>query len=365
MGKSGFKKLQFPSLHIPFLKRQTLSIGLDIGSHAVKICELAETANGYQLVALGSALLPPDSLEDGALLNPEAVGKVITSLVNNLKIKNKKVAISISGYSVIVKKINLASMTAEALEKHIESEAEQYIPFDIEDVYLDFQDLKTNTASEDRTDVMLVAAKREVVDGYLNMLREAGLQPVVVDVDAFALENAFEANYHLADNVALVDIGASKMNINIISHGTSILARDVVLGSRQLTEQIENLFGVSFAEAEGLKTGEIVSGDKQEELETIFANACAQWVTEVKRAIDFYYSNNPGQTISKIVLSGGGAKIQGLTDFFAKETDIAVEIFNPFQQTAVDNRTIDPDYLKSIAPEMTLAAGLATRPVEV
>jgi type IV pilus assembly protein PilM len=155
------------------------------------------------------------------------------------------------------------------------------------------------------------------------------------------------------------------MNINIISHGTSILARDVVLGSRQLTEQIENLFGVSFAEAEGLKTGEIVSGDKQEELENLFANTCTQWVTEVKRAIDFYYSNHPGQTISKIVLSGGGAKIQGLTDFFAKETDIAVEIFNPFQQTAVDNRTIDPAYLKSIAPEMTLAAGLATRPVEV
>ena len=365
MGKSGFKKLQLPSLHIPFLKRQTLSIGLDIGSHAVKICELAETGNGYQLVALGSALLPPDSLEDGALQDPAAVGKVISSLINNLKIKNKKVAISISGYSVIVKKINLAVMTEEELEKHIESEAEQYIPFDIEDVYLDFQDLKTNTATEARTDVMLVAAKRDVVDGYLNMLRAAGLQPVVVDVDAFALENAFEANFGMTDNVALVDIGASKMNINIISHGSSILARDVVLGSRQLTEQIENLFGIGFAEAEALKTGEALAKDKQAELEVLFANTCSQWVTEVKRAIDFYYSNHPDETISKIVLSGGGAKIQGLTEFFAKETDIPVEIFNPFKQTAVDSRTIDPAYLKSIAPEMTLAAGLATRPVEV
>lgn len=365
MGKSGFKKLQLPSLHLPFLKRQTLSIGLDIGSHAVKICELAETGNGYQLVALGSALLPPDSLEDGALQDPAAVAKVITSLVNNLKIKNKKVAISISGYSVIVKKINLAVMTEEELEKHIESEAEQYIPFDIEDVYLDFQDLKTNTANEDRTDVMLVAAKREVVDGYLNMLRTAGLQPVVVDVDAFALENAFEANFGMADNVVLVDIGASKMNINIISNGASILARDVVLGCRQLTEQIENLFGVSFEEAEAIKTGEIVAKEKREELEGLFANTCGQWVTEVKRAIDFYYSNHPDETISKIVLSGGGAKIQGLPEFFKKETDIPVEIFNPFKQAVVDTRTIDPAYLKNIAPEMTLAAGLATRPVEV
>ncbi|MFA7384431.1 MAG: type IV pilus assembly protein PilM [Desulfurivibrionaceae bacterium] len=365
MGKSVFEKFQLPSLRLPFLKRQTISIGLDIGSHAVKICELAETGTGYKLVALGSALLPPDSLEDGALQDPEAVGKVITSLVNNLKIKNKKVAISISGYSVIVKKINLTPMSEEALEKHIESEAEQYIPFDIEDVYLDFQDLKTNAATDDRMDVMLVAAKREVVDGYLNMLRAAGLQPVVVDVDAFALENAFEANFGLADNVTLVDIGASKMNINIISQGSSILARDVVLGSRQLTEQIQNLFGISFAEAEGLKTGEFAPKEKQQELETLFANTCSQWVTEVKRAIDFYYSNHPDETISKIILSGGGAKIQGLIEFFEKETGIAVEIFNPFKQTAVDSSTIDPSYLKSIAPEMALAAGLATRPVEV
>ncbi|HIJ89281.1 MAG: pilus assembly protein PilM [Desulfobulbaceae bacterium] len=365
MGKTGFKKLQLPSLHLPFLKRQTLSIGLDIGSHAVKICELAESGQGYQLVALGSALLPPDSLEDGALQNPEAVARVITSLISNLKIKNKKVAISISGYSVIVKKINLAVMSEEALEKHIESEAEQYIPFDIEDVYLDFQDLKTNTTAEDRTDVMLVAAKRDVVDGYLNMLRGVGLQPVVVDVDAFALENAFEANFGMEDNVALVDIGASKMNINIISHGASILARDVVLGSRQLTEQIENLFGVSFEEAEALKTGEIASKEKQKELETLFANTCNQWVTEVKRAIDFYYSNHPDETITKIVLSGGGANIQGLTEFFEKETDIPVEMFNPFTQAEVDSRAIDPSYLKRIASEMTLAAGLATRPVEV
>jgi type IV pilus assembly protein PilM len=365
MGKSGFKKISLPSFNLPFLKRQTLSLGLDIGSHSVKICELAESGNGYRLVALGSALLPPDSLEDGALQDPGAVGKVIMSLISNLKIKHKKVAISISGYSVIVKKINLAVMREDELAKHIESEAEQYIPFDISDVYLDFQDLATNTSSEDRTDVMLVAAKRDVVDGYLNMLRAAGLQPVVVDVDAFALENAFGANYGLTDNVVLVDIGASKMNINIISHGTSILARDVVLGSRQLTEQIQNLFEISFEEAEALKTGEIVAHENKEELDDLFTNICSQWVTEVKRAIDFYYSSHPDGMIAKIVLSGGGAKIQGLPKFFAKETEIVVELFNPFKRAAVDSRIIDPAYLKSIAPEMTLAAGLATRPVEV
>ncbi len=365
MGKLSLPNFKIPPINLPFLAKQRLSVGLDIGSHAVKICEFAESGAGIKLQALGSALLPPESLEDGALQNPDEVAEVISNLVNNLKIKGKKVAISISGYSVIVKKINLAVMTEEELEKHIEAEAEQYIPFDIDDVYLDFQDLKTNTEAEDRTDVMLVAAKKDVVDGFLGMLESSGLTPVVVDVDAFALENAYEANFGLNENVALVDIGASKMNINIISNGTSILARDVVLGSRQLTEQIQNQFDISFEEAEALKTGQTAADDKQEDLEGLFVNACTQWATEVKRAIDFYYSNHPEDKISKIVLSGGGSKISGLKEFFQKETDISVEIFNPFIKASVDPDIINPAYLKNIAPEMTLAAGLATRPVEV
>lgn len=355
--------LNFPDLSLPFLKRQQLSIGLDIGSHAVKICEMADTGKGLQLISLGSALLPADALEDGALQDPEAVAKTITGLIKNLKIKGKKVAISISGYSVIVKKINLAVMTDEELEAHILSEAEQYIPFDIDDVYIDFYDLKTNTEDEDRTDVMLVAAKKEVIDGYLDMLRSAGLQTVVVDVDAFALENAYDVNFDLNENIALVDIGASKMNINIISHGTSVLARDVVLGSRQLTEQIQNRFDLTFEEAEALKLGKTPAEDKKQALEEIFTDTCTQWITEIKRALDFYYSNHQDEPIAKLVLSGGGAKIKGLAQFFEQETGISVELFNPF--TKANRDVIDPDYLQYIAPEMALSAGLASRPVEV
>lgn len=362
--------LQLPSLFkgslsLPFAKAQPLSIGLDIGSHSIKICEFTQTSRGgYRLLSLGSALMPPDAMEDGALLDPDAVAKIIATLVGNLKIKGKKVAFSVSGYSVIVKKINLEVMSEAELEKHIHEEAEQYIPFDINDVYLDFQDLHTNTEGEERTDVMLVAAKREVVDGYLNMLRTAGLKPVVVDVDAFALENAFEANFGLDDNVMLIDIGASKMNINIISHGISTLARDVVLGSRQLTEQLQARLGLPYEEAEALKTGVQPAGDLQHDIERIFAESCRQWVTEIKRALDFYASNYPDAPIDKIVLSGGGARIAGLADFFAKETGVRVEIFNPFAKAEFDTTAIDPAYLKAIAPQMALAAGLATRPVE-
>lgn len=365
---------KLPNLHLPsrpkgsslsFGKKQPLSLGLDIGSHSIKICEFRRTSGGgYKLVALGSALMPPDAMEDGALLDPDAVAKTIVALIRNLKIKEKRVAFSVSGYSVIVKKINLEVMTEAELEKHIHEEAEQYIPFDINDVYLDCQDLHTNTEDENRTDVMLVAAKREMVDGYLNMLRSAGLKPVVVDVDAFALENAFEANFGLKDNIALIDIGASKMNINILSGGVSTLARDVVLGSRQLTEQIQRRFDLPYEEAEALKIGSRPADDLQADVARIFKETCRQWVGEIKRALDFYASNYPDAPIDKLVLSGGGSRIAGLAELIATETRVPVEIFNPFAMAEFNSDAIDPAYLKAIAPQMALAAGLATRPVE-
>ncbi|MDA8163767.1 MAG: type IV pilus assembly protein PilM [Desulfobacteraceae bacterium] len=352
-------------LALSFGKKEKLCVGLDIGSHAVKVCELADTGKGYRLLSLGSARLPEGAVEDGALQDPEAVGTVIAALLKNLKIKEKKVGISISGYSVIVKKINLSVMSQEAMANHIQAEAEQYIPFDIEDVYLDFQNLNTNHQDEERTDVMLVAAKKEVVDGYLGMLRSLGLKPVLVDVDAFALENAYAANFGLGENVALIDIGASKMNINIISGGSSVFARDVVLGSRQLTEQIQSRFGVEPEEAEELKIGIVSAGERKEQLTEILIGTCSQWVGEIRKALDFYYTNHPEEPLVKLVLSGGGARIRGLDQVLANELELPVEIFNPFSKMQIDQARMDADYLAYMAPEMTLAAGLASRPAEL
>jgi type IV pilus assembly protein PilM len=346
-------------------KKQKLAIGLDIGSYSVKVCELQGTGEKCSLVKLGSAVLPDGAVEDGVLQDPDAVGGIISELINNLKISVKNVAISISGYSVIVKKINLSVMEPDELAEYIMTEAEQYIPFDIDDVYLDFQDLHTGTKASGRTDVMLVAAKKEVVNAYLEMLRKIGLKTVVVDVDAFALENSFEKNFSLSDNVALIDIGASKMSINIISSGTSILARDVVLGSRQVTDQIQSRFGLSFDEAEKLKLGLTPPGEKKSELEDIFVNVCTQWILEIKKALDFYFSSYPDESISRLVLSGGGAKIKGLDKFLRDETGIPAEIFNPFTNIEINTSSIDPQYLRQIAPEMAISAGLATRPSSI
>ncbi len=348
-------------MKLPF-SSQDLAVGVDIGSHAVKVCQLKKTDKGYSILSVGSVTLPEGAVDDGTLNEPEIVSKAISRLFSNLKIRNKKVGFSISGYSVIVKKVNLAVMGEKELEEHIMAEAEQYIPFDLDDVYLDFQDLKTNTDDSDRTDVMLVAAKRDVVNDYLEMLDGLKLKPVIVDVDGFALENTYEYSNKKSGNVALVDIGASKMNINILSRGISVVARDIVVGSRQLTEQIMNTFDLDYEEAEALKLGHIPAEEKQEEIEQIFSTTCTQWVLEIKKAIDLYNSNHPDQQLQKLVLSGGGSKVAGLVDFLKNETGLKVELFNPFSNMVSNNKKIDPDYLNSIGPEMAIASGIAIRP---
>jgi len=349
-------------MKLPFISSEDLVVGVDIGSHAVKVCQLKKGAKTYSIVTVGSTTLPEGAVDDGTLNEPEIVGAAISELFKSLKIKKKKVGFSISGYSVIVKKVNLAVMDEEQMEEHILAEAEQYIPFDIQDVYLDFQDLKTATEENERTDVMLVAAKKDIVDDYLDMLESIGLQATIVDVDGFALENTYEYNTPKTDNVALVDIGASKMNINIISGGMSMVARDIVVGSRQLTEHIMNQFEIEYEEAEALKLGQMPAGNRQEELEDIFSTVCTQWVLEVKKAIDLYHSNYPDAPLVKLVLSGGGSKVEGLTDYLTSETGLTVSLFNPFSNMKANHKKIDPDYLKVVGPEMAIASGIAIRP---
>ena len=279
--------------------------------------------------------------------------------------KKTKVAISISGFSVIVKKVKLDVMEEDELEQYLKTEAEQYIPFDIDDVYLDFQDLKTAKEEYDQTDIMLVAAKKDVVDGYLDMLRDIKLTPLLVDVDGFALENIWTTVEQTTENVALVDVGAEKMNINIIVNGTSVLARDVSSGSRQLTYEIARKFDIDDDEADKIKLGVIPAGDRQEELAKIVTKICTNWVFEIQKAVDLYRSKNADKPLTKIVLSGGGSKVKGLAEFISQEVGIEVQPFNPFVGMKVNEKKIDRDYIDAIAPQMTIAAGLAIRPSEL
>ncbi|ADW19349.1 type IV pilus assembly protein PilM [Desulfobulbus propionicus DSM 2032] len=342
-------------------KNEKLITGVDIGSHAVKICQLQKSGRTYKLLAVGSAAISPGAVEDGVLQEPEEVGRTISALLKNLRIKNTKIGISISGYSVIVKKINLEAMDDDSLAEYIKAEAEQYIPFDLNDVYLDFQKLPSKKEHSDRNDIMLVAAKKEVVNDYLDMLNEIKLKTVLVDVDGFALENIWETISEPMENVALVDIGASKMNINIISEGVSVLARDIVVGSEQLTMQLANTLDIDYAQAEKIKLGIVSAENFREDIEKIFNQTCTQWVLEIKKAIDLYLMNNPDKHLKYLVLSGGGSKVNGLKEYIEKETGLSVIAFNPFKKMVYDPKKFDENYLDSIAPEMAIAAGLAIR----
>jgi type IV pilus assembly protein PilM len=265
-----------------------------------------------------------------------------------------------------VKKIKLDVMEEDELEQYIKAEAEQYIPFDINDVYLDFKDLKTAKEEFDQTEIMLVAAKKEVVDGFLDMFREIKLVPLLVDVDGFALENIWSTVEQVTENVALVDIGATKMNINIIVNGTSVLARDIGAGSQQITDRIANDLEIDEEEAEKIKLGVMpIDEDKRAKVEELVTSICTNWVFEIQKAVDLYRSKNAQNPLARIILSGGGSKVTGLAEFISKETALDVKSFNPFAGMNVNEKKIDRDYIDAVAPEMTIAAGLAIRPSEI
>src|SRR5438067_1340646 len=241
------------------MAKSKLALGLDIGSSSVKLVQLKEAKRGYILDAFGVAPLPPEAIVDGALMNSTAIVDAIRQLLSQYKLKNREVAIGVSGHSVIIKKISMPRMSQEELEESIQWEAEQYIPFDVKDVNIDVQIL--TPADQDsgtgQMDVLLVAAKKDMINDYTSVVSEAGLAPVVVDVDAFAVQNAFEVNYEAprSETVVLVNAGASVCNINVLANGLTTFTRDVTIGGNQFTEEIQKQLNVSYDEAEKLKVG--------------------------------------------------------------------------------------------------------------
>ncbi len=347
-----------------FGKKDSL-VGLDIGSRSVKVAEIVDTKSGPKLKRFGMADIPAGTIEDGAISDPDTAAETIRQLFKSNNIKEANVAVSIGGYSVIVKKINVQTMPENQLQETIHFEAEQYIPFDISDVNLDFQILGENENNPNQMSVFLVAAKKEMVNDYINLVTLAGLNPCIIDVEAFALQNIFEANYDLQDqNVALIDIGASKTSLNILKGNASVFMRDVALGCLQINQKIMSLLDCSYEQAELLKLGEASTKMSAEELRQIVGAVVADWCTEIRRALDFFYTNYPDDQIKRIILSGGGANIAEFRQLLATEASTAVETFNPLKNFTVDEKAFDPEFIRQIAPQAAIAMGLALRKVD-
>jgi type IV pilus assembly protein PilM len=347
-----------------FAKKNHL-VGLDIGSKAIKLCEVFETRqNGFELNKFGMIDIPNGAIEDGVIKDSETVSQTIRELFKAQKIREKNVAVSIGGYSVIVKKIQVQSMTDAELHETIHFEAEQYIPFDINDVNLDFQILGESPLVANKLDVILVAAKKELVDEYVNLIELSGLRPCVVDIDAFALQNIYEVNYDTKEEVvALIDIGAGKTSLNIVRENATLFMRDVSLGCSQINHKISEKVACSLEEAEEIKiTGKSVKITPPE-IADIVSSVIGDWCLEIRRAIDFFYSTYPDDQISKILISGGGANITEFRHTLASETASEVEIINPFGKFSIDKR-LDPSYLEKISPQAAICMGLAIRRID-
>jgi type IV pilus assembly protein PilM len=347
-----------------FGKKDSL-VGLDIGSRSVKVAEIIDTKNGPKLKRFGMADIPAGTIEDGAISDPDTAAETIRQLFKSSNIKEANVAVSIGGYSVIVKKINVQTMPEDQLQETIHFEAEQYIPFDISDVNLDFQILGENENNPNQMSVFLVAAKKEMVNDYINLVTLAGLNPCIIDVEAFALQNIFEANYDIQDeNVALIDIGASKTSLNIIKGSSSVFMRDVALGCLQINQKIMSLLDCSYEQAELLKFGDASDKMSAEELKQIVAAVVTDWCTEIRRALDFFYTNYPDDQIKRIILSGGGANIAEFRQLLASEASTVVETLNPLKNFTVDEKAFDLEFIRQIAPQAAIAMGLAMRKVD-
>jgi len=346
-----------------FRKAKAL-VGLDIGSSAVKAIELKSAGKGYKVTAYGAEPIPPDSIVDGAIIDGAVVVGAIRRLFDSRGIKTKEVAASLSGNAVIVKKISLPVMTEAELAESIYWEAEQYIPFDIQDVNLDYQilDSKDVAAAKGAMDVLLVAAKNEKIADYTGVIGQAGRTAVVVDVDAFALQNAYETNYGVEQGgvVVLLNAGASATNINILNGDQSVFTRDISIGGNAYTEALQKELNLPFDLADELKRGEAVEGATYEDARPVLRAVTENVMLEIQKTFDFFKATAASDRLHRIVVSGGASRAEGFTEMLADRFEAPVETFDPFKRIAFDAKKFNVNPAE-IAPTAAVAVGLALR----
>jgi len=344
-------------------KRNKPLVGLDIGSSSLKAVELVKFKKSYQLAGFAYETLSPDAVVDGAIMDSPAIAETIKRSFLLAKFKAQGVATGVSGHSVIVKRVMIPAATPDEVEASIQFDAEQYIPFDIAEVNLDYQIVGPGaTASYDAgMEVVLVAAKKDKIQNHTNVITRAGRTPEVVDIDAFALQNAFEANYTVRSNapVALLNIGASLMNINITKGGMPLFIRDVSVGGNQYTDILQKELQLSFQEAEDLKLGR-TGGSETEMVQPLLESITEMLIVEVQKTFDFFRETYPSETISQILISGGASRMFGLAEKIQETFGYPTEILDPFRSIDIGPK-IDAQKVTSLGPALTVAVGLALR----
>ena len=351
---------------MPVFRKAKSLVGLDIGSSAVKAVELKPAGKAYKVSAFGSEVVPPDSIVDGAIIDGGVVAEAIRRLFAGLGIKTKDVAASLSGNAVIVKKITLPVMTESELAESIYWEAEQYIPFDIQDVNLDYQILdRTTEGGKGTMDVLLVAAKKEKIADYTGVIAQAGRSAVVVDVDAFALQNAYEVNYGIEPGavVVLLNAGASATNINILNGDQSVFTRDISLGGNAYTEALQKELNLPFDLADQLKRGIAVDGVTFDDARPVLRAVSENVMLEIQKTFDFFKATASSDRIDRIMLSGGASRAEGFNEMLSDRFEAPIEALDPFKRVTFDTKKFQVESAADVAPTAAVAVGLALRRV--
>ncbi len=347
-----------------FSKRDHL-VGLDIGSSFIKVAELKTSKKGNILKKFGVARVPSGAIAEGRVVDMEGVANTIRTLFKSQKIKEKNVAISTGGHSVVIKTINTAKVADKDLHSTIHSEAEQYIPYDIDDVNIDYQILGESDFSSDQMNVLLVAVKKDIVAEYIDLITLAGLTPKIIDVDTFALQNVYETMPGSGpEQVALlVDIGASKTSLNILKGNTSLMMRDNVSGTNQIVEELSIQLEISIEEAETMFRGDKVQKDSGT-LKEIRESVANTWCAEICEVVYAFQSNTNNNKVEKIVLSGGGGFVEGFSDRIKSELDVEVASINPFEGMILDGKRFPASFISGVGLQAPIALGLALRRVD-
>jgi type IV pilus assembly protein PilM len=341
-------------------------VGVDIGSSAIKAIELKPFKGGFELVAIGHVPLLSDTIVDGHIIDLNHVSDVISRIFVEQGIKTREVGTSVSGHSVIIKKIDVPYMSDEELQERINWESEQHIPFDIAEVNLDYSVLGRDPASG-MMQVLLVACKRDKIAQYTQVIAQAGRTPVFMDVDSFALQNAYELNYQPmpTTTVALLDIGASVTSINILRGVTSLFTRDISAGGNQYTDLLQKELNLTFEQAEALKRGiPTDTGLQPEDTQNLIDSVTDILALEVQKTLDFWRATSQmGDSghIDRVLVSGGSSKVRSLTAAFSERFGIPVERFDAFRNIRFNSKKFDEEYIRELSPNMAVAIGLASR----
>jgi type IV pilus assembly protein PilM len=337
-------------------------VGLDIGSSAVKAVVLRRGRAGWSLVSAGEASVHPQGSDPTP--DPTAVSEAVNQVFDQMKVRRARVATALSGHAVIVKRLSLPSMSQAELGEAIPWEAEQYIPFDLSDVQLDYQVLNGSDApGKSSIDILLVAAKKDRIDDRVSVIAQTGRRPVVVDIEAFALANAYQVNYPERSDAfaALIHVGQAMTIVCLLENGEPVFTRDISIGGQThvdgLLRELGPL-GVDELAAKRILHGQFPNDVNAEQVSSVLREASSQLVLEIRKTVDFYRATAPVEKLNRLVVSGGGWQAVGLVDMLTNEFSAPVDVFDPFRRVTRPSRSTGAD---AVGPAYAVAVGLAMR----